>query len=105
MSVSTLAAALAYAKHGWHVFPAPPDSKKSYKCAKHAGKRPLAEVGADFIEIGSRAPRAPIAMYRDKFQTRPPRSWDGFEPLAPTPATLRWIKHRQIAYAKRRSAA
>ena len=49
-------------------------------------------------------PRWAAAQYRDKFQTWPLWSWDGLEPQAPTPATLRWIKHRQIAYAKRRAA-
>jgi hypothetical protein len=50
-------------------------------------------------------PRWAAAQYKDKFKSWPPWSWDGHEPLAPTLATLRWIKHRQIAYAKRRSAA
>jgi len=50
-------------------------------------------------------PKWAAAQYRDKFQTWPPWSWDGHEPLAPTPATLRWIKSRQIAWARRRSAA
>jgi superfamily II DNA or RNA helicase len=50
-------------------------------------------------------PRWPAAQYKDKFGSWPPWSWDNHEPLAPTLATLRWIKHRQIAYAKRRGAA
>jgi len=50
-------------------------------------------------------PRWAAAQHKDKFKSWPPWSWDSFEPLEPTLATLRWIKHRQIAYAKRRGAA
>jgi hypothetical protein len=54
MSARILAAALAYASHGLAVFPAPPDSKKSYKCAEHSNgarwgaTRDSAEIRADF---------------------------------------------------------
>ena len=35
----TLLAALAYAAHGWAVFPAPPGTKRSYKSAEHSDGR------------------------------------------------------------------
>ena len=50
-------------------------------------------------------PRWAAAQFKDKFGSWPPWAWDGHDPLAPSPATLRWVKHRQIAYAKRRNAA
>jgi len=45
--------ALAYAALGWQIFPAPPDSKKSYKSEKHCGRKwgmtaDPDEVRADF---------------------------------------------------------
>jgi superfamily II DNA or RNA helicase len=50
-------------------------------------------------------PKWPACQYRDKFGTWPPFSWNNYQPIEPTPATLRWIKHRQIAYAKKQRAA
>jgi hypothetical protein len=50
-------------------------------------------------------PRWAAAQYKDKHKVWPPWSWDNLAPLPPTAATLRWIKHRQIAYAKSRGAA
>src|SRR6516162_964204 len=50
----TLVAALAYAAHGWAVFPAPPGTKRSYKSAEHSDgrawgmTREAAEIRADF---------------------------------------------------------
>jgi hypothetical protein len=50
----TLAAALAYAAHGWAVFPVPPGTKRSYKSAEHSDgrawgmTREAAEIRADF---------------------------------------------------------
>jgi len=44
-------------------------------------------------------------QYKDKHGTYPPWVWNNHAPLPPTPATLRWIQHRRIAYAKRRAAA
>jgi hypothetical protein len=35
----TLSAALAYAAHGWAMFPVPPGTKRSYKSAEHSGGR------------------------------------------------------------------
>jgi superfamily II DNA or RNA helicase len=43
----------------------------------------------------------PACQYRDKFGSWPPFAWNDQAPIPPTPATLRWIKHRQIAWAKR----
>lgn len=34
-----VSAALSYAARGWHVFPVPPGTKKSYKSAEHSGGR------------------------------------------------------------------
>jgi hypothetical protein len=42
---------------------------------------------------------------RTIFGSWPPFAWNDHAPIPPTLATLRWIKHRQIAYAKRQSAA
>jgi DNA repair protein RadD len=50
-------------------------------------------------------PKWPACQYRDKFGSWPPFAWNNHSPLAPTDATLAWIRHRQIAYAKRRAAA
>ena len=50
----TLAAALAYAAHGWAVFPVPPGTKRSYKSAEHSDgrawgmTRDAAEIRRDF---------------------------------------------------------
>ena len=43
-------------------------------------------------------------QYRTKHGHFPPWSWNNEQPLAPSLATCRWIKSRQIAWAKRRSA-
>jgi hypothetical protein len=64
MSSAILAAALAYAAGGLAVFPAPPDSKKSFKCAEHSNGRKwgmttdAAEITADF----TRWPNARIGL-------------------------------------------
>jgi Bifunctional DNA primase/polymerase, N-terminal len=50
----TLVIALAYAAHGWAVFPVPPGTKRSYKSAEHSDGRAwgmtrnAAEIRADF---------------------------------------------------------
>jgi superfamily II DNA or RNA helicase len=49
-------------------------------------------------------PKWAACQYRDKHKTWPPRSWDHFATLEPSDATRRWIRHRQIAWAKRNSA-
>jgi superfamily II DNA or RNA helicase len=49
-------------------------------------------------------PKWPACQYRDKFGSWPPFSWNSYPPIEPTPPTLLWIRHRQIAYAKRRAA-
>jgi hypothetical protein len=43
--------------------------------------------------------------FKDKFGTFPPWAYNGLPPIAPTDAVLRWIKSRNIAFAKARSAA
>jgi len=50
-------------------------------------------------------PKWPACQYREKFGSWPPFAWNNYPPLAPTDATLAWIRSRQIAYAKRRAAA
>ena len=47
-------------------------------------------------------PKWAACQFKDKFKSWPPFSWNNFAPLEPTPATLRWIKSRQIAWAKSR---
>jgi superfamily II DNA or RNA helicase len=44
-------------------------------------------------------------QFKDKHGIYPPFSWNNHAPLTPSAATLRWIQHRRIAFAKRRSAA
>src|SRR5215470_16253752 len=54
LNQKTLVAALAYAAHGWAVFPVPPGTKRSYKSAEHSDgrawgmTREAAEIRADF---------------------------------------------------------
>ena len=40
------------------------------------------------------------AMYRQKYNEWPPFPWNDFPPCSASESTLRWIKSRQIAYAK-----
>jgi superfamily II DNA or RNA helicase len=42
-------------------------------------------------------------QFRTKHGGFPPWSWNDHPPVTPSPATLRWIKSRQIAWAKARS--
>jgi DNA repair protein RadD len=44
-------------------------------------------------------------QFRTKHGSFPPWSWNDHPPAPPSPTTLRWIKSRQIAWAKARSAA
>jgi DNA repair protein RadD len=44
------------------------------------------------------------AQYRTKHGSWPPWTWNDQSPIEPSPATLRWIKSRQIAWAKRLDA-
>jgi DNA repair protein RadD len=44
------------------------------------------------------------AQYRTKHGIWPPWSWNDLPSSQPSPATLRWIKSRQIAFAKARGA-
>ena len=43
--------------------------------------------------------------FKDKFGHFPPSAYNDLPPIAPTDATLRWVKSRNIAFAKRRAAA
>jgi len=43
--------------------------------------------------------------FREKFGSFPPWAWNDLAPIEPSDATRRWIRSRQIAYAKRRAAA
>lgn len=42
----------------------------------------------------------PAHKYKDKFGTFPPWAYDQLPPAAPTDALLRWVRSRNIAYAK-----
>jgi superfamily II DNA or RNA helicase len=44
-------------------------------------------------------------QYRTKHGSFPPWSWNDHPSVSPSLATLRWIRSRQIAYAKRRAAS
>lgn len=59
-------------------------------------------------EMRGRHPNWPKANYREKFKAWPDWAWDKsylrLRPIEPSPATLRWVKSRQIAWAKRRKA-
>ena len=50
-------------------------------------------------------PKWAANQYRTKHGIWPPFSWNDQPPEAPSPATLRWIRSRQIAFAKARGAA
>jgi hypothetical protein len=43
--------------------------------------------------------------YKERFGYFPPWGYKNLQPRAPADATLRWVKSRQIAYAKSRTAA
>ena len=43
--------------------------------------------------------------FKDKFGHFPPWSYNDLPPAAPSDAVLRWVRSRNIAYAKARSAA
>lgn len=40
----------------------------------------------------------------EKFGTKPPFAWRDLEPVPPSPATMRWVKSRMIAWAKGNNA-
>ena len=42
-------------------------------------------------------------QYNKKFSAFPPWTWNDYPSLTPTPATLSWVRSRQIAFAKRRA--
>jgi hypothetical protein len=48
-------------------------------------------------------PKWAACQFKDKHKTWPPRSWDDHPPAPPSDVTRRWIKSRQIAWAKRNS--
>jgi hypothetical protein len=45
------------------------------------------------------------ANFKDKYQHYPPNGFERHSPLPPGRATRNWIKHKQIAFAKRRGTA
>ncbi len=55
-------------------------------------------------ELRGRHPNWPKANYKEKFKAWPAWAWDQLydelKPIEPAPATLRWVKSRQIAWAK-----
>jgi superfamily II DNA or RNA helicase len=44
-------------------------------------------------------------QYKEKFKEWPPRSFESLPPMAPTTTVYNWVKSRQIAFAKARSAS
>jgi DNA repair protein RadD len=51
------------------------------------------------------SPKWAAHKFREKFGHFPPWSWNNHTSTEPSPATLRWIQSRNIAYAKRMGAA
>ena len=51
-------------------------------------------------EHPSWSPKQPAAVYRQKFGSWPPFSWNDLPPCDPTPAVRSYVRSRQIAYAK-----
>jgi DNA repair protein RadD len=51
------------------------------------------------------SPKWAAHKFREKFGLFPPWSWNDQAAIEPSDATLRWVKSRQIAYAKARAAA
>jgi hypothetical protein len=43
--------------------------------------------------------------FRERFGAFPPWDYKNLRPAAPSESTLRWVKSRQIAYAKSRAVA
>lgn len=90
-----------------------------------APKRDVKHVDADLVEItrerikewqdkrqfylellfmaaeGSWHPKRAACVYRDKFDQWPPRKWNNLQPLPASDATRRYVKSREIAFAKR----
>jgi superfamily II DNA or RNA helicase len=51
------------------------------------------------------SPRWAAAQFRERFGTWPPFAWNDVPTIEPTIATRRWVKAKQIAYAKSRAGA
>lgn len=54
---------------------------------------------------GSWHPKRAACVYRDKFDQWPPRKWNNLEALPASDTTRRYVRSRQIAFAKRRNRA
>lgn len=83
-------------------------------CDKHLGWMPKAKVIDQkqfYLELVGYAfarnfkPGWAAHSYRDKFGSFPPDSYKAHEPITPSLETLRWLKHRQIRFAKSRKAS
>jgi DNA repair protein RadD len=60
---------------------------------------------AMLVSIGAERDYKPgwaAVQYKEKFGNWPPRYYGVPEPVEPTPEVLRWVKHKQIRYAKSR---
>ena len=51
------------------------------------------------------SPKWAAAQYRERFVEWPPFAWNNHALVEPQATTRRWIKSRQVAYAKRKVAA
>jgi DNA repair protein RadD len=51
------------------------------------------------------SPKWAAHKYREKFGSFPPWPWNDLAPIEPSDATRRWVRSRQIAYAKARAVA
>jgi hypothetical protein len=64
----------------------------------------FAELRGYCVEKGWK-PGAAAWKFKEKFGHFPPRDWSHWSPLEPSLETRRWIKSRNIAWAKSRARA
>jgi hypothetical protein len=60
----------------------------------------LRQIAAD----GGMKPGWAAHKFKEKYGTFPPWDWNDLPTATPTVTTLRWVKSRQIAYAKARAS-
>jgi superfamily II DNA or RNA helicase len=74
------------------------DQQKFYAELRGYAQRRVTKSGAPY------SPKWAAHKYREKFGPFPPWSWNDLPARAPSPATLRWIQSRNIAYAKAKAS-